>query len=103
MPSPPLPLLIRFRSGTLAGRIRSTVLSYTQTEKRDTLMGTQFAALSAMPQAEWFANLRNRHPRENYERDSRHCLAFTCLGSVEQLREVTRPHVLAWRDHLYGR
>ena len=66
-------------------------------------MGTQFAALSAMPQAEWFANLRNRHPRENYERDSRQCLAFPCLGSVEQLREVTRPHVLAWRDHLHGR
>ena len=63
----------------------------------------QFAALSAMPQAEWFANLRNRHTRENYERDSRQFLAFACLGSVEQLREVTRLHVLAWRDHLHGR
>jgi hypothetical protein len=30
-------------------------------------------------------------------------IAFAGLGSAEQLREVTRPHVLAWRDHLQGR
>ena len=67
------------------------------------LSTAQFAALSAMPpEAEWFANLRNRHTRENYQRDIRQFIAFAGLGSVDQLREVTRPHVLAWRDHLHG-
>jgi site-specific recombinase XerD len=68
------------------------------------LSTAQFAALSAIPpEAEWFANLRNRHPRENYQRDIRQFIAFAGLGSAEQLRQVTRPHVLAWRDHLQGR
>jgi integrase/recombinase XerD len=67
------------------------------------LTPAQFQALSAIPpEAEWFANLRNRHTRENYQRDIRQFIAFASLGSVDQLREVTRPHVLAWRDHLHG-
>ena len=48
------------------------------------LSTAQCAALSAIPpEAEWFVNLRHRHTRENYERDSRQFLAFACLGSVE--------------------
>ena len=67
------------------------------------LTSAPFQALSDIPpEAEWFANLRNRHTRENYERDIRQFIAFAGLGSVDQLREVTRPHVLAWRDHLHG-
>jgi len=69
----------------------------------NSLSTAQFAALSAIPpEAEWFVNLRNRHTRENYQRDIRQFIAFAGLGSVDQLREVTRPHVLAWRDHLHG-
>ena len=68
------------------------------------LSTAQFDALSAIPpETEWFANLRNRHTRENYQRDIRQFIAFAGLGSAEQLREVTRPHVLAWRDHLQDR
>src|SRR5215471_14005546 len=68
------------------------------------LSTAQFAALSAIPpEAEWCANVRNRHTREHYQRDIRQFIAFAGLGSAEQLREVTRPHVLAWRDHLQGR
>jgi integrase/recombinase XerD len=67
------------------------------------LSTAQFAALSAIPpEAEWFANLRNRNTRDNYKRDIRQFIAFAGLGSAEQLRLVTRPHVLAWRDHLHG-
>jgi hypothetical protein len=75
----------------------STVLSYNQTEKRDMLMDTQlapiaphslstaqFAALSAIPpEAEWFANLRNRHTRENYLRDIRQLRMFQrCWSAI---------------------
>src|SRR6266704_1502436 len=35
-------------------------------------------------------------------RDIRQFIAFVGLGSADQLREVTRPHVLAWRDQLQG-
>jgi integrase/recombinase XerD len=44
--------------------------------------------------------LQNSQPGKQ---DIRQFLAFAGLGSVDQLREVTRPHVLAWRDHLQGR
>jgi site-specific recombinase XerD len=64
----------------------------------------QFAVLSALPpETEWFANLRNRNTRTNYARDITQFLAFAGIGSAEQLRQVTRPHVIAWRDHLQGR
>jgi len=68
------------------------------------LTSAQFRALSAVPpETEWFANLRNRNTRDNYERDIRQFLAFAGIGSAAQLRDVTRPHVIAWRDHLQGR
>ena len=36
------------------------------------LTAAQFQSLSAIPpEAEWFANVRNRHTRENYARDIR--------------------------------
>jgi len=67
------------------------------------LTSAPFQALSDIPpEAEWFANLRNRHTRENYERDIRQFNPFDGNGSVDKLREVNRPHVLAWRDHLHG-
>jgi hypothetical protein len=60
------------------------------------LSTAQFSAMSAIPpEAEWFANLRNRNTRDNYQRDIRQFIAFAGLGNAEQLREVTRPHVLA--------
>jgi integrase/recombinase XerD len=68
------------------------------------LSTAQFEALSAIPpETEWFANLRNRSTRTNYERDIKQFLASAGIGSAEQLREVNRPHVIAWRDHLQGR
>src|SRR5215468_9372175 len=67
------------------------------------LSDAQPAARSAIPpETEWFANLRNRHTREHDQRDITQFLAFAGIGSAEQLRQVTRPHVLAWRDHLHG-
>ena len=63
----------------------------------------QFEALSAIPpEAEWFANVRNRPTRENYARDIQQFITFSGLGSAEQLRDVTRPHIITWRDHLQG-
>jgi integrase/recombinase XerD len=70
----------------------------------NSLSTAQFDSLSAIPpETEWFANLRNRHTRTNYERDITQFLAFAGIASAVQLRQVTRPHVIAWRDHLQGR
>src|SRR5687767_10187652 len=67
------------------------------------LTSAQFRTLSAVPpETEWFANLRNRNTRENYKRDINQFTVFAGIGSAKQLREVTRPHVIAWRDHLQG-
>jgi site-specific recombinase XerD len=46
--------------------------------------------------------VRNRNTRANYARDIQQFIAFAGLGSAEQLRDVIRPHILAWRDHLHG-
>ena len=68
------------------------------------LSTAQFDALSAIPpETEWFANLRNRPTHDNYKRDIQQFIAFAGLGSSEQLRQVTRPHVIARRDHLQSR
>jgi site-specific recombinase XerD len=67
------------------------------------LSPAQFQNLSAVPpEVEWFANLRNPNTRKNYELDIRQFTAFAGIDHPDQLRAVTRAHVIAWREHLAG-
>jgi integrase/recombinase XerD len=61
----------------------------------------QFQTLAAIPpELEWFANLTNRHTRRAYRQDIREFQTFVGLQQPEQFRDVTRAHVIAWRDQL---
>src|SRR5688572_24126191 len=64
---------------------------------------TQFHRLAEVPpEIEWFANLANPNTRRAYRQDIADFAAFAGLHHPEQFREVTRAHVIAWRDQLAG-
>ena len=61
----------------------------------------QFNTLAAIPpELEWFANFTNAHTRRAYRQDVQDFMAFAGLHRPEQFRDVTRAHVIAWRDEL---
>jgi integrase/recombinase XerD len=66
-----------------------------------TLTTHQFQDLAAMPPVlEWFVNLTNPNTRRAYRQDITDFQAFASLRQPEQFRDVTRAHVIAWRQHL---
>lgn len=65
------------------------------------LIATQFQTLAAIPpELEWFANLPNPNTRRAYRQDIEDFMTFADLRQPEQFREITRAHVIAWRDQL---
>src|SRR5437867_3856775 len=68
------------------------------------LTAAEFCKLADVPpEIEWFANLRNPHTRKAYENDLREFRQFVGLARPEELRTVTRAHVIAWRKDLERR
>jgi site-specific recombinase XerD len=55
------------------------------------------------PEAEWFANIKNRSTKRAYENAIRDFIRFTGIARPEEFRTVTRAHVIAWRDDLERR
>ncbi len=52
---------------------------------------------------EWFANLTNEQTRRAYRSDLQDFMRFVGIQQPEEFRQVTRPHVLAWRQDLEAR
>jgi site-specific recombinase XerD len=78
-------------------------MSTTAVTPSRTLTLAQFDTLSDVPpEIEWFANLTNANTRKAYRQDIHDFMAFAGLKRPEQFREVTRAHVIAWRDQLVG-
>jgi site-specific recombinase XerD len=68
-----------------------------------TLTVTQFQHLAEVPpEIEWFANLTNTNTRRAYRQDLADFMAFAGLRQPAQFRDVTRAHVIAWREQLVG-
>jgi integrase/recombinase XerD len=68
------------------------------------LTAAEFYRLAAVPpEAEWFANLTNPQTRRAYEHAIRDFMRFTGIVRPEEFRDVTRAHVIAWRDELAAR
>jgi site-specific recombinase XerD len=68
-----------------------------------TLTVTQFQHLADVPpEIEWFANLTNANTRRAYRQDLADFMAFAGLRQPTQFRDVTRAHVIAWREQLVG-
>ena len=69
-----------------------------------TLTAPEFHQLAQVPPAtEWFANLDNPNTRRAYRNDLTEFMTFVGIASPEELRLVTRAHVLAWRKDLERR
>ncbi|MGH8228359.1 MAG: tyrosine-type recombinase/integrase [Steroidobacteraceae bacterium] len=69
-----------------------------------TLTAPEFHQLGQVPPAtEWFANIDNPNTRRAYRNDLEEFMTFVGITSPEELRLVTRAHVLAWRKDLERR
>ncbi|MBL8473663.1 MAG: tyrosine-type recombinase/integrase [Rhodocyclaceae bacterium] len=55
------------------------------------------------PEIEWFANLGNAATRRAYEAALADFMRFAGIARADEFRQVTRAHVIAWRDDLVGR
>lgn len=67
------------------------------------LSPAQFHGLAEVPpEIEWFANLTNADTRRAYRQDIADFMAFAGLRQPAEFRDVTRAHVIAWRDRLVG-
>ncbi|MBV2123459.1 MAG: hypothetical protein KUF74_18610, partial [Candidatus Thiodiazotropha sp. (ex Ctena orbiculata)] len=72
-------------------------------EKRN-LTAAEFQGLAEVPpELEWFANIDNDQTRRGYKNDVNDFSAFIGLETPEEMRLVTRAHVIAWRDILDAR
>lgn len=68
------------------------------------LTAPEFHQLAQVPPAtEWFANIDNPNTRRAYRNDLKEFMAFVGIAAAEELRLVTRAHILAWRKDLERR
>ena len=65
------------------------------------LTAAEFQGLAAVPpELEWFANITNAKTRRAYRQYIKDFTAFVGIARPEEVRIVTRPHVIAWRKDL---
>ncbi|MCU1327836.1 MAG: integrase [Bryobacterales bacterium] len=67
------------------------------------LTAAEFQRLADVPpEVDWFRNIDNAHTERAY----RHAIAdftrFTGVRRPKEFRQITRAHVIAWRDELVG-
>lgn len=68
------------------------------------LTATEFRNLADVPpELEWFANITNEKTKRAYRHDVREFSTFIGLKAPEEMRLVTRAHVIAWREQLENR
>lgn len=64
----------------------------------------EFQQLSELPfELEWYANLDNENTRRTYKIALRDFMQFTGIRKPEEFRQVTRAHIIAFRDELKRR
>ncbi|MFO0701980.1 MAG: tyrosine-type recombinase/integrase [Nitrospira sp.] len=72
--------------------------------KKEALTPAQFDHLADVPpELEWLANITNEKTRRAYKIDVSEFSRFLQLKKPEELRTVTRAHVIAWRTELEAR
>lgn len=65
------------------------------------LSARQFAQLASIPpEAEWLLNITNEQTRRAYKKHVADFVAFSRLKNFNELRTITRAHVIAWRERL---
>ncbi len=70
-------------------------------ESSRALTHAQFHQLSEVPAAAvWLANIDNENTRRAYKGDVEAFIGFCGIEHADELRQVTRAHVIAWRELL---
>ncbi|MEM9447013.1 MAG: tyrosine-type recombinase/integrase [Cyanobacteria bacterium P01_E01_bin.6] len=65
------------------------------------LTAPEFHRLSEVPpEVEWLANIENPKTAKAYRHDVSQFISFVGIKIPEEMRKVTRAHVIAWRDRL---
>jgi integrase/recombinase XerD len=68
------------------------------------LTAAEFQRLAEVPpEAEWFRNIRSPATKRAYENAIKDFMTFTGIKRPAEFRDVTRAHVIAWRDDLGDR
>jgi len=68
------------------------------------LTNADFKRLAEVPpEVEWFANIDNAQTRRAYKNALKDFMTFTGIKKPEEFREVSRGHIIAWRDELVSR
>jgi len=68
------------------------------------LTNADFARLADVPpEVEWFANIDNAQTSRAYKNALKDFMNFTGIKKPEEFREVSRGHIIAWRDELVSR
>jgi len=68
------------------------------------LTAAQFQGLADLPpELEWFANITNEQTRRAYKNDVTEFSGYIGIQSPEEMRLVTRAHVIAWREQIETR
>lgn len=68
------------------------------------LTAQAFHQLSDVPPAlEWFANIDNPQTRRAYQNDLKDFMRFVGIEHPDEFRQVTRAHLIAWREDLEKR
>jgi len=68
------------------------------------LTAAEFHGLAEVPpELEWFANIANEKTRRAYKNDVTEFSRFIGIGSPEEMRLVTRAHVISWRKRMESR
>src|SRR5579863_5269566 len=74
------------------------------TVKPRLLSAAEFQRLANVPpEVEWFKNIRNPSTKRAYENAIKDFMLFAGIKRPEEFRDVTRAHVIAWRDDLGDR
>ena len=96
----------------LLGKNESLEMSATEEEEKALrsivngrlLTAPQFQQLSDLPpEVEWLANIANVHTRRAYQNDVQEFMAFVGIEARDEIRQVTRAHIIAWRETLKAR
>jgi integrase/recombinase XerD len=65
------------------------------------LSAADFHRLADVPlEIEWFANIDNPQTRRAYKNALEDFIKFIGIERPEEFREITRAHIIAWRDDL---
>ncbi|MGD0960601.1 MAG: hypothetical protein ABSB19_12415 [Methylomonas sp.] len=80
--------------------MNESTLPKIQSENR-LLTAEDFRRLAdAPPEVEWFANLTNAATRRAYQNALQDFMTFAGIRTPAEFRDVTRAHVIAWRDDI---